>query len=225
MINEDRIDYVKIGRAQTYYRAVGYKNIDVPWMASFKAVMATMPPGRSVFQTPAGCLVGSGEQGFIDLILKGELQPGRYQCTTPCFRDEPEYNELTRISFFKTELIWYMPEDARAAFEEILNTALACFFEVSDATTFEGVQTDEGMDIYFNGIELGSYGVRKMDSHIWAYGTGLAEPRFSIAMRKQHQLAAISLTTTQPDAIQPVESHPTSTEPDTSTSLTEQAPA
>jgi len=130
-------------------------------------------------------------------MIRNLMKPGKYQTTTPCFRDEKEYNELTRVAFFKTELIWYKPEDTRAAFEMVLNNALACFFEISDVETFEAVETAEGYDIYCDGVELGSYGVREMKEygHVWVYGTGLAEPRFSILMRriaKAHKVSSVS---------------------------------
>ena len=154
-MNNDQINYARIAQAQMYYKALGYKNVEVPWTVSVQAVMSTLPKGANLFQTPKGVLVGSGEQSFIELMLKGQIQPGRYQCTTPCWRDEPEYNELTRFSFFKTELIWYKPEDTKKAFQAVVNDAFACFFEISEVETFEAVQTDEGLDIFFNGIELG----------------------------------------------------------------------
>lgn len=46
----------------------------------------------------------------------------------------------------------------------------------------EVVDTDEGFDLQLGGIEIGSYGKRHHDSFgPWAYGTGLALPRFSVA--------------------------------------------
>ncbi len=42
------------------------------------------------------------------------------------------------------------------------------------------MNTPEGLDIMYNGVELGSYGNRR-DEYI--YGTGLAEPRFTHAMK------------------------------------------
>jgi hypothetical protein len=41
--------------------------------------------------------------------------------------------------------------------------------------------TDDCMDLTINGIEVGSYGKREFKNIKWIYGTGLAEPRFSIA--------------------------------------------
>jgi hypothetical protein len=200
-MTDDAIDYFRIAKSQSFYRALGYKSIETPWLVSEAAVQATLPTdSRSlgVFrfdeeekQTPFGSLVASGEQGFIQMMMDGKLQPGRYQTTTPCFRDEKSYNTLTRFSFLKVELIWYMPDDSRLAYETVLNNAVNCFFEISDLEDFEAVPTEDGYDLTYKGIELGSYGVRQMDSHIWVYGTGLAEPRFSTATRRPQE-AAIS---------------------------------
>ena len=47
------------------------------------------------------------------------------------------------------------------------------------------VKTDEGYDLEINGIEVGSYGARyHAKIGWWAYGTGLAEPRYTTAMNK-----------------------------------------
>ena len=44
------------------------------------------------------------------------------------------------------------------------------------------VPTKEGYDLMINGIEVGSYGLRMGNGYEWVYGTGLAEPRFSVAI-------------------------------------------
>lgn len=47
-------------------------------------------------------------------------------------------------------------------------------------------KTEDGYDINLTVdgeiIELGSYGIRHHKSVLWAYGTGVAEPRFSSAL-------------------------------------------
>ena len=42
-----------------------------------------------------------------------------------------------------------------------------------------------------------------MDDHLWVYGTGLAEPRFTISMRRQNQVAAISMAAANTGSSQP----------------------
>ena len=185
-MNQDVIDYSLIGQAQLYYKALGYTNIDTPWLVTPQAITATLPPNSMLVQSNFGCLVGSGEQGFIQMMIDGTLLPGKYQTSTPCFREEKEYNDFTRRSFFKTELIWYKPDtDLKTAYDAVLNNALSCFFEISNAETLNCVQTSEGFDICCNEVEIGSYGVRKWGDHIWVYGTGLAEPRFTLAVQRR----------------------------------------
>ena len=185
-MNQDLIDYNLIGKAQTFYKALGYQNVDTPWLVSPEAIKATLPSNAQIIRTTFGCLVGSGEQGFIQLMLESKLRPGKYQTSTPCFRDEKEYNDFTRLSFFKTELIWYMPTvELNVAYNEVLNNALSCMFEISNAEALDVIQTPDGFDICCNNIELGSYGVRQMGPHTWVYGTGLAEPRFSLVVQRR----------------------------------------
>lgn len=185
----DFINYNRIAQAQVFYKALGYANVIVPWLVSPQAVIATLPQGLKVFQSNFGCLIGSAEQSFIQMMLDKELEPGRYQATTPCFRDEPKYDDLSLMSFMKTELIWYNPQTEGVepidAYEQVFNHALQCFFHVSDGDKFSLVKTEEGVDIFCNGVELGSYGIRKLgDEHLWVYGTGIAEPRFTLVVQK-----------------------------------------
>lgn len=194
---EDRISYERIGKAQLFYKALGYFNVDTPWMVSPQAIRATLPPTHISIDSVFGSLVGSGEQGFIQQMMSGELTPGKYQTTTPCFRDEKEYNDLTRKYFMKVELIWYMPEDVKTCYETVMNNALSCFFSISDQDTFEAMQTSEGFDIMLNGIEIGSYGVRQMGDHLWVFGTGLAEPRFSLALASTRSPSVASVQASQ----------------------------
>jgi hypothetical protein len=49
-----------------------------------------------------------------------------------------------------------------------------------DATLFA---TQEGSDLMYKGLELGSYGMRMTPDISIAYGTGLALPRFSLALQ------------------------------------------
>ena len=179
---DDAISYRRIARAQEEYAAMGYRNIETPWMVSEEAIRVTLPPDCASFQSAGGSLVGSAEQGFIQMMLDGTLMPGRYQSTGPCFRDEKKLSDLTRRWFMKLELIHYMP--AEEDFSQVLRHAHYCMCMV--APHVRGLtlrRTPDGTDIEHCGIELGSYGVRRMGEHIWVYGTGLAEPRFSLAMQ------------------------------------------
>jgi hypothetical protein len=63
------------------------------------------------------------------------------------------------------------------------------FFQTLTTGHLNIVQTEIGHDIELNSIEIGSYGWRQHRDIIWAYGTGLAEPRFSIANQSTSTLA------------------------------------
>jgi hypothetical protein len=58
------------------------------------------------------------------------------------------------------------------------------FMEILGNCKLEERSTSEGIDLYLNGIEVGSYGIRKHNSYQWVYGTGLALPRFDKALNK-----------------------------------------
>ena len=53
-----------------------------------------------------------------------------------------------------------------------------------DLVKTDDERSDESYDIESNGIELGSYGIRQHENITWVYGTGLAEPRLSIAIKR-----------------------------------------
>ena len=196
------INYGRLANAQLFYLGRGYQNVETPWLVSARAVGATLPPECQPYTTSFGVLVGSGEQGFLQCMLDGVLNPGKSQTTTPCFRDEKILTEMCRQTFVKLELIWYQPEDPQAAYSTVINDALACFFEIADIGACDVVRTEQGVDIFYSGIELGSYGVRQMGGHVWVYGTGLAEPRFSLAIRPNQDMPGTPVRTQQ-DSVNP----------------------
>lgn len=170
------IDYRKIARAVEFYRECGFKYIEVPWAVSEATLNITKPEWAQPFETICGSLVASGEQSFLELrhVLRG-----RFVCVTPCFRDEQEVDDIHRNYFMKVELIDARPNDLDKSMWELLEYAKQ-FFELYEFT--EIVNTDEGKDIYINGLEVGSYGIRSYKDFHWCYGTGVAEPRLSQAL-------------------------------------------
>ena len=135
-----------------------------------------------------GHLVGSAEQSFLHLALNGMLKAGRYVAASPCFRDDPP-DRFHRRTFFKVELI-----DLYAAGSEGLrqtplymaHTALRLFRALPGGEQAKIVPTGEDTyDIELRGVELGSYGTRSYDRWSWVYGTGLAEPRFTLAVQSE----------------------------------------
>lgn len=174
-----RVGYRLLGEALEYYKDLGYEYISVPWAVPKEIVDITAPDDVELFPLGDKYLLASGEQSFMYLMQKGELEPGkRYLCVTPCFRDEEEYNEYTRLYFIKLELIVVGsddPEDVHSVLEDASG-----YFQSYLPESIEHLNTDEGVDIMYNGIELGSYGIRSHKAiGSWVYGTGIAEPRFS----------------------------------------------
>lgn len=187
------IDYSKIGRAVEHYTKLGYEYIDAPWLVSLDSLLVTRPQGARVFSTFAGELVASGEQSFIE--IRDKLKHGRkYQCVTPCFRDEKVHDDLHLQYFMKCELIYVesqtftleindaikydMIEDARSFFEIYAPTKIV-------NAPIDMYDTSGNTDLQINGIEVGSYGHREHKDFIWFYGTGCAEPRLTQAIKGQ----------------------------------------
>lgn len=193
------IDWFRLSAARQFYESQGFRYVEVPWLVDSSAVDVTLPPDRKRFDTWAGTLVGSGEQSFI--AIRDRLRPGdKLQTITPCFRDEHETDGLHFNWFMKLELIHVLPvvadtEVRRHAATALSKTAVTYF---RDAAWTVGVGVDRvarvpttaGWDVQVGGVEVGSYGSGLyQDQHdpslfVWAYGTGLAEPRLSQALAR-----------------------------------------
>lgn len=184
------IDYRMVTTALSHYERWGYENVETPWYVCPEVVKATLPKDRHGFflghpESSPGCLVGSAEQGFLQLMEDGKLTPGgKYVSAGPCFRDDVE-DDLHQLSFFKVELIRIegrvTPLDDNDVMR-LMDTAKRLFDEeFYQRNKTRIVKTEAGYDIELNGIEIGSYGIRKHGKHRWIYGTGLALPRFSLA--------------------------------------------
>ena len=194
------IDYNALALAQNLYEDLGYQIIEVPWRVSTEIVNITCPPGAVPYQV-AGTdksLIGSGEQGFMGLMNKGILPPGKYQTITPCFRNE-SYDTTHSKQFMKLELIEVLPGKLDWQPSEycarMIQHAHAVMSKVSDEQLMLQIQPmitqdplaiarqhDIGIAVGQHPskwIELGSYGVRRAFFGTWVFGTGLAEPRFS----------------------------------------------
>lgn len=128
-------------------------------------------------------MVASGEQGFLYLALKGFLPPGRYQAVTPCFRDEPF--DLTHTKYFmKNELIItdFSSASVDLTLLEVVAAARSFFVAETSCKVTTVQEREHGVDLLINGHEVGSYGIRETPFLKWVYGTGLAEPRFTMAV-------------------------------------------
>ena len=187
------IDYSILSAASRYY-AGKYKEIgDAPWFVGEEAISSTKPSFAPLLKLNSpeaaddySCHpVASAEQSFIQLMLWDIMPVGRHFAITPCVRSEPidSLCDTVRFCFMKLELINYTAnvKPAENLLTEIVDDALY-FFKDWGVDVFTEA-TDQGIDILHvkTGLELGSYGIRQWKDYNWVYGTGLAEPRFSIA--------------------------------------------
>lgn len=178
------IDYKNLANSVDFYKDKGYVPIEVPWTVSEYVDDITKPVDRIHYQLKHNnkCLVASGEQGFLYLYLKDYLPKGKFQTITPCFRDEP-YDLFHEKCFMKNELI-ITDEVSKDMLFKIIDDAKFFFIKTIGCpeNKIEVFGTDsDGLsyDIFFNDIELGSYGIRETEFIKWIYGTGCAEPRTS----------------------------------------------
>ncbi len=173
------INWQNIAQAISYYTQRGYDYIEVPWVVPRDISMVTAPPDVEMYNCALGDLVGSAEQSFIHLMVEQNLQ-GSYVAATPCWR--PENDQWHQPYFFKVELFKRTKNLTTARREsDKMAWHAQCFMEGLGGAPFL-VPTESGLDLEIGGIEVGSYGARKWAGFTWAYGTGLAEPRFSMAV-------------------------------------------
>lgn len=186
----------RMARAAHFYDLRGFKPIDVPWTIGEDADNATKPKeARPIFAefsdvTPfirdRTRLPGSGEQGFIQMLLDEELAPGMYQTVTPCWRDEKVIDDLHRPYFWKLELIvvgsHVAPLVAQCALEFFKAYVPGCEIVPGMAGTND-VCDIVGYDMEKKRtVELGSYGHRAAGGFQYTYGTGCAEPRLGVVV-------------------------------------------
>jgi len=172
------IDYNLLAHSAKFYEEHGFNRIESPWTVSKAVDDITRPSDKIPFQLVHNqkCLVGSGEQSFLYLYLKGFLPKGKYQTITPCFRYE-QFDETHTKYFMKNELI-DTKKTEREDLMRMVDIAYKFFCSVSVKTPTVK-QTKEGFDIEINEKEVGSYGIRECEFLKWIYGTGCAEPRTS----------------------------------------------
>lgn len=176
------IDYRALAGALDHYTGHDYPYMEAPWVVSSAAMNATLPAGDEATRTQYGELVGSAEQSFIELMMRGR-EVTKACAITPCFRLEPRYDELHHGYFIKLELI---DTDATVAnLRAMIEVARSLFEKYMEVEVVE--MGNEMYDIVDSrhGIELGSYGFREMNERRFIYGTGLALPRLTTALQRQ----------------------------------------
>jgi len=199
------LQYARMLDAREYYEACGFKYIDVPWAVSREALLMTRPPHiqNEPFSYEAGSEllypVASAEQSFLqmqmDAIAAGNRITGSFCTMTPCFRNEPVLDDLHQPYFFKLELISWdktTPEDltkmVAAARLYIENDDPGIFVDVIRNNDYDPISVSQAYDLVgaLTKHELGSYGIRQ-NAKVgrWAYGTGLAEPRYTYVIEAE----------------------------------------
>lgn len=195
------IDWGLLARAVAFYQAQGFKYVEMPWAVSPESVAITCPdPTFTGAVEGLGSLVGSAEQAFLHMDLAGKLGKGRFVALTPCFRLGDYDDDLHHPYFMKVELYVNDAQGLEAMVDgevqgSMDNGPLLSYLHMlsivgqfnrsvlgdDEIEGVHGVETSEGCDVELNGIEIGSYGIRNHNGHVWVYGTGVAEPRFSQA--------------------------------------------
>ena len=178
------IDWKYLTDAMSFYTALGYQYVEVPWWVEDDTHRLTCPNDEMVVRSDLGALVGSSEQSFLQMSRDGKIGPGRWMACTPCFRKDVE-DDIHQKTFMKVEL-FVNDHPSKETARMVLLDAWA-FFETK---TIKSVIINTGpnsWDIEINGIEVGSYGYRESDDLKWVYGTGVAEPRLSKALRLGRQ--------------------------------------
>lgn len=179
------IDYHLLGLAQEFYSRHGFSKIEVPWIVSPGASLATVPFSSLVYATEDSThLIGSGEQGFIQLMMNNTIIKDKwYQTITPCFRREIP-DKIHSTWFMKLELFRKFDDEIVPLHlvEDVIDKA-CLFFDSILGLEVEKInnEAEQMFDLYCNDIEIGSYGFRKViidnKTYSWVFGTGLALPR------------------------------------------------
>lgn len=184
---------VELLEAVSFYRCKGYKSITVPTVVEGRVVNATCPPWGD-FRPDHGLYhVASAEQSFLQMMEEGYDLLGLYQATTACHRpSDADRGELYQEWFLKLELY---SSDVHQGEELLLTDARECYAKHLNVPLeeIEVVPTELGRDLVFNGVEVGSYGIRLnvLGRHSWAYGTGFVPFRLGKAMEKDGRLSKV----------------------------------
>lgn len=175
--------YKRLVEASNYYTSQGYKYVELPWEVDNTTSDITKPPECKDYKLNDGVLVASGEQSFLQLIIDDKLTFGKYQGITPCFRHEYQYDDMHKPYFMKLELIKYGINLNSIDLVDILNKAINFFNNYIECEVIKIANFQFDIVTKNNKIELGSYGYRQYKDIEWIYGTGLAEPRLTEALK------------------------------------------
>ncbi|QQG33497.1 seryl-tRNA synthetase [Pectobacterium phage PcCB7V] len=179
--------------AADWWKKNGFLEKTVPALVDPDVMKHTCPPGvhdDRLYGAGTDTVVASAEQSFLQLDKDGEIRPGDWMALTPCYRDEPILDEVHLPVFLKLELIRLSDEENFYTRSNAMWLAgkMQRFFSEFYGMPTELVETMDGFDVVYDDLELGSFGVRRtMTGKSYVYGTGLAEPRASIALMRFQQ--------------------------------------
>lgn len=187
--SQEIIDYNLLNKALKYFSKKGFVQVEVPWRVSKRAIEGTFD-SRQSFKANDKFLIGSAEQGFLELCLQDNLKDFKYNqlmSVSPCFRNEiPDY--FHQQEFIKLELIYFsdiqIDKDVQYnIFREFVVSFIIKKLKIKTANIVILETKDNNSiyseDILINGIEYGSYGIRQFQDKYYIYGTGIALPRAS----------------------------------------------
>lgn len=167
-----------------------FTNKTVPALVDPDVMDYTCPPGvidTRLYGKYSSTVVASAEQSFLQLDKDGELEDGDWMALTPCYRDEPVFDDVHLPVFLKLELIRIVDDANFFTRTEAMYLAhkMQKFFMEYYGMPTTLLETEIGWDVMYEDLELGSFGVRRsMTGRSYIYGTGLAEPRASIAISR-----------------------------------------
>ena len=183
---QETIDYNLLNKALKYFSKRGFRQVEVPWRVSKEAIDGTFD-SRESFKVQDKFLIGSAEQGFLELYLQNKLTSNQLMSVSPCFRNEPE-DYFHQQEFIKLELIYFSDYSLESRveykiFREFIISFIIKKLKIKASDIFiSGVLDSNSIyseDILINGIEYGSYGIRQFQDKYYIYGTGIALPRAS----------------------------------------------
>lgn len=177
----------------SYWKQRQYQYVALPWMAPERAMGHTRPADAATPEpgTHEGALVASAEQSFLwldDQDLLDTTASG-FVGWTPCFRHEHVYDEQHHHYFMKAELFVPVYDDPRGVLDSLITNVINSWRALAISEGRRDVlpellkTSNDSMDLFVNGMELGSFGIRQRlgGKGLYLYGTALAEPRWSAA--------------------------------------------
>lgn len=169
------IDLPLLYKALNYYESLGYQMISTPYLINKDIIDITLPDNREAKEHNGLYYVGSAEQSAYQLFKDGKLPYDKWMMLTPCQRDEEILDDNHLEIFLKLELMLKGNQ-----YNKIIEDVLS-FYNNDNCIV---ISTEQGKDILFNNIEIGSFGTREVFWQDFSFGTGLAMPRYTQALLK-----------------------------------------